>query len=251
VNKEQGVRMKQLAIGVAILIIFITVISTNSKPVEKLSYKEAAIQASQIMELMMKQTGAKYSETQYEFVINKPHEALERLNHFSFLPEGDQIMDSTSYDDFVNAMAFRESSNDWTVVNQLGYIGLFQFGRLALADIDMEINPEDFKKDPSIFSRDQQLDAFNEWTQVLYRYTRNHINRYEGRTINGIEVTTSGIIAGAHLVGHGGVKTWLDSNGTTDVKDGNGVCVSEYMEQFAGYDIKDSVSPETIVLAMN
>jgi len=61
----------------------------------------------------------------------------------------------------------------------------------------------------------------------------------------------SGIIAGAHLVGHGGVKTWLDSNGTTDVKDGNGVCVSEYMEQFAGYDIKDSVSPETIVLAMN
>ena len=56
-----------------------------------------------------------------------------------------------------------------------------------------------------------------------------------GTTISGINVTKSGLIAGAHLVGVGGVLRWVRSQGTDDPFDGNQTLVSDYVQEFAPF----------------
>ena len=65
------------------------------------------------------------------------------------------------------------------------------------------------------------------------------LTKYIGKTVNGTHITESGLLAGAHLVGPGGVKRFLTSNGRDDVKDANGTPVSSYIKKFAGYDISE------------
>jgi hypothetical protein len=238
--------MKHFAIIVAITLIALgyKVISVDAK---QLSYDK--YEAYKIMTLLIGDSSI--SNSKYDLILNNPNLSLNELQKTIF-PKDTPIplpVKETDYIKFTNAVALRESSNDWTVVSKLGYIGLFQFGRLALADCDLVVNVKAFKKDPSIFNKEMQIQTFEEWTKVLYRYTRRHIKRYDGKTINGIKVTTSGIIAGAHLVGHGGVKNWLDSNGTVPVLDGNGICVSEYIKEFSGYDIKDTIQPKKKIVS--
>ena len=68
-------------------------------------------------------------------------------------------------------------------------------------------------------------------------YLRNFIPKYNHKIIHGIEVTKSGMVGAAHLVGQGNVKKWLRSNGSIIPKDGNGVSVEDYMKTFSGYQI--------------
>jgi len=65
------------------------------------------------------------------------------------------------------------------------------------------------------------------------------IKYYNGKYVNGVYVTKAGILAGAHLVGTGGVLTFFRPD-KYDYKtvDGNGVHVSTYMTKFAGYDLR-------------
>jgi hypothetical protein len=60
---------------------------------------------------------------------------------------------------------------------------------------------------------------------------------YLGDTINGIPVTKSGLLAGAHLGGAFGVMLWLDSGGKTNKKDLFGTTIQDYIEKFQGYNI--------------
>jgi hypothetical protein len=55
-----------------------------------------------------------------------------------------------------------------------------------------------------------------------------------GKTINGIEITLSGLVAGAHLKGLGGVKQFLQGK---DNEDALGTKISEYIKKFGGYDL--------------
>ena len=76
-----------------------------------------------------------------------------------------------------------------------------------------------------------------------WQYLENlNLTQYVGKTIKGIHITQSGLLAGAHLVGPGGVKDFLHSNGKNDVKDANGTPVSSYIKKFGGYDIKEITS---------
>ena len=85
--------------------------------------------------------------------------------------------------------------------------------------------------------------AAKEWVALLCKRMKTYgLDAYIGKTINGIEITDSGIIAGAHLKGFGndknpGVKHFLKSDGKTDPTDGLGTPVSEYVEKFGGYDV--------------
>jgi outer membrane receptor for Fe3+-dicitrate len=63
-----------------------------------------------------------------------------------------------------------------------------------------------------------------------------YIDTFDGKTINGMLITESGILAAAHLGGQGSVKRFF-KNGRV-FRDGNGTKITSYMKKFSGYDIQ-------------
>ena len=64
-----------------------------------------------------------------------------------------------------------------------------------------------------------------------------------GSTINGIPITESGLLSGAHLVGHGETAKYINSNGKYIPMDQNKVSIEEYIKKFGGYDISEITDP--------
>jgi Ca2+-binding RTX toxin-like protein len=58
------------------------------------------------------------------------------------------------------------------------------------------------------------------------------LRQYDGHVINGVDLTTSGLIAGAHLVGVWNLQSYLQSGGAVDPVDPNGEPVSDYIRRF-------------------
>lgn len=135
-----------------------------------------------------------------------------------------------SFVGFKEALAFKESRGNYFVVNTLGYLGKYQFGRGTLKLIGIN-NPALFLKTPEL-----QEKAFIANTQRNKWILRRDIKNYVGKTINGILVTESGILAAAHLAGPGSVKTYLRSYGIDSFEDGFGTSIEYYMKRFSGYD---------------
>ena len=140
---------------------------------------------------------------------------------------------------FLNALAQRESTDDWRSVNQFGYIGKYQFGKQALEDLglDDKIDSHKFKLNPAIFPIHAQDKAMIELLVKNKEYLGDHIANFEGKIVAGVRVTKSGLLAGSHLVGANAVKQFLDSNGRFIPKDGNDVPVTEYIKKFGGYNL--------------
>jgi hypothetical protein len=139
---------------------------------------------------------------------------------------------------FLNAIAKSESSKP-TDINQFGYIGKYQFGKMALIDLklDTKIDADKFRKNPKIFSEKAQDRAMVKLLKINKQYLGDYIKKYEGKVISGVKITKSGLLAGSHLVGASDVKKFLDSNGTIIPKDGNNVPVTHYIKKFGGYQI--------------
>jgi hypothetical protein len=85
-----------------------------------------------------------------------------------------------------------------------------------------------------------QNDAVRKYHRKLWSYIDPSVRAEVGQVIGGIKLTNSGLLAGAHLRGHGGVKRFVESGGSVDDKDEIGTPCSEYIKQFAGYNV-DSV----------
>ena len=64
-------------------------------------------------------------------------------------------------------------------------------------------------------------------------------HQYLGLIINGIPITPSGLLAGAHLKGAGSVIQYLKSGGKNVQKDGFGTSIESYIKQFANYDVSE------------
>lgn len=180
---------------------------------------------------------------------------------------------------FICAVSRMESSSDLSLPltapvnirssqnkNSLGYIGFFEFGEAALIDLgyykhwkDNSDKTEendwtgswtghngvnslsDFLKSPA-----KQVQIIGEWIDLLCKRLRNRsFNEYYGKIINGIEITESGAIAGAHLVGDGGLGSFLGISGfkgNYKEVDGNNVHISKYIEMFNHYDLESCCS---------
>jgi len=65
---------------------------------------------------------------------------------------------------------------------------------------------------------------------------RNDIKRFNGKYVNGVLVTESGILAAAHLAGPGNVKKYLRSFGEVEFNDAFGTSLRYYLKKFSGYD---------------
>lgn len=137
---------------------------------------------------------------------------------------------------FKEAVAFKESQGRYKVVNTLGYLGKYQFGRTTLERFGI-YDTQAFLNSPEL-----QEKAFIAYCKVNKWILRKDIKRSVGKTINGIKITESGILAAAHLGGAGNVKKFLRSNGAIGFEDAYGASVSLYLKKFAGYNVSNIVA---------
>ena len=134
-------------------------------------------------------------------------------------------------DNFLDAIGFRESGNRYDITNQWGYMGKYQFGKSTLKGLGFRVSKNEFLSNPQLQEEAMMaLLLHNKEKLQLY------IDTFDGKTINGMLVTESGILAAAHLGGQGSVKRYF-KNGKV-FKDGNGTKITSYMNKFSGYDIK-------------
>jgi hypothetical protein len=132
---------------------------------------------------------------------------------------------------FKEALAFKESQGKYTVVNTLGYLGKYQFGRTTLQRFKI-YNTQAFLRNPEL-----QEKAFVALCKVNKWILRKDIKRSVGKTINGVKITESGILAAAHLSGAGNVKKFLRSNGADGFSDAYGSTIQSYLKKFSGYNV--------------
>ena len=153
------------------------------------------------------------------------------------LPESESFSQSfnipfvgNSFNGFKEAVAFKESQGKYHVVNTLGYLGKYQFGKSTLKRFRI-YNTQLFLNTPKL-----QEDAFIALCSVNKWILRKDIRRSVGNNINGIHITESGILAAAHLAGAGNVKKYLRSNGINRFKDAYGSSIQHYLKQFSGFN---------------
>tara|TARA_A100000172_G_scaffold79023_1_gene65348 strand:+ start:1776 stop:2369 length:594 start_codon:yes stop_codon:yes gene_type:complete len=135
-----------------------------------------------------------------------------------------------SQNEFLDAIGHRESSNRYDIVNKYGYMGKYQFGPKTLRWLGYNLSKEEFLSNPSI-----QEEAMIKLMKKNKKSLSRHIEKYDGKTIHGVFITESGLIAAAHLVGAGGVRKFL-RNGRVS-KDGFGTTTVDYILKFNGYKL--------------
>lgn len=136
-----------------------------------------------------------------------------------------------TYAGFKQAMAYRESRGMIHLVNPYGYMGKYQFGRSTLRTVGIY----DFQE--FLRNAEWQDKAFRALLEKNKWELRKEIERYNGKVINGVAITESGLLAAAHLAGAGSVKKYLRSNGSNGFKDGFGTSLRSYIKLFKGYDV--------------
>ncbi|WP_147278503.1 hypothetical protein [Marinirhabdus gelatinilytica] len=183
--------------------------------------KEVELNSSSIF---ISETVGEPTYVPYEFEVN--------MN-----PEMDVPFLGKSYLGFTNDLGFSESSGNYKAVNRLGYVGKYQFGWSALKWVGVN-SKRMFLNNP-----DLQEEAFSTLISLNKWVLKDHIAKYRGQHIGGIQVTESGLIAAAHLGGAGNVIKFLESNGENVFADANNVPITKYMKRFGGYDLS-SIAPD-------
>lgn len=141
-----------------------------------------------------------------------------------------------AYIGFKEALAYRESRGNYFAVNPYGYIGKYQFGKLALKHYGVD-DVESFLNSP-----EQQEQLFRISLQCNKWNLRREIKKYAGKKINGVTITESGILAAAHLAGVHSVKEYFKCAGNYFFADANGITLQNYMNYFEGYDLEEIVA---------
>ena len=139
---------------------------------------------------------------------------------------------------FKEAIAFKESQGKYATINTLGYLGKYQFGSTTLQRFNI-YNTQEFLGNPEL-----QEKAFVALCKVNKWILRKDIKRSVGKTINGIKITESGILAAAHLSGAGNVKKFLRSNGSQRFSDAYGASIQSYLKKFGGYNVSNIIADQ-------
>ena len=151
------------------------------------------------------------------------------------------------YQDFLQTLAYRESSNNYSKVSASGtFLGRYQMGPEALKDIGFIDDKENWTSlanahgvtDENTFlsNHDAQDYAIKEYHKKLWTYIK-HFDLVDkiGDIYQEVTITDSGLIAATHLIGIGKIIPAINNN--TDVTDGNGTHASDYMRNMANYDM--------------
>ena len=148
-----------------------------------------------------------------------------------------------NFEDFREDLGHRESTNNYQCVNEWGFMGRWQFGKPRLWDLGISIDGwhpkgkspvqsgktimsvDSFLKDSTLQDKIFRLHVVKHLKYIRRKY-KQHIPKY----------SESGLVAGVHLKGFGGLDDFLDGD---DNVDGLGTKISEYISKFAGYDLSD------------
>ncbi|WP_162127339.1 peptidoglycan-binding protein LysM [Flavobacterium phycosphaerae] len=131
---------------------------------------------------------------------------------------------------YKEAIAHKESQGKYRKINTLGYLGKYQFGMETLKSIGIN-DSTSFINNPKL-----QEKAFVALLSKNKYELRYYINYFEGKVVDGVKITESGILAAAHLGGSGSVKRFLNSNGEKQCKDDYGTSVRTYLRDFGGFE---------------
>ena len=98
-----------------------------------------------------------------------------------------------------------------------------------------------YNKDDFLSNEEIQEYAVREYTKENWKLVKHFkLHRYIGKTKDGITITHSGILAGTHLVGIGGLKKYLEKDIMS--KDGNGVQITAYLDDLSGYAAPSNIN---------
>ncbi|WP_132793986.1 peptidoglycan-binding protein LysM [Tenacibaculum skagerrakense] len=162
---------------------------------------------------------------------DKKGKLSEKTKPINYTTTEDLLILEKDFIGFKEALAFKESQGKYRVVNTLGYLGKYQFGKSTLRRFKI-YDTQKFLKNPELQER-----AFTALCKVNKWILRRDISRFVGKRIKGIVITESGILAAAHLAGAGNVKKFLRSYGKFQFRDSYGTSIESYLKKFAGYDV--------------
>jgi len=129
-----------------------------------------------------------------------------------------------------------ESGGNFGAANSEGYMGRSQFGQARLDDWSQaigtpRITPEQFRKNPAL---QKEIEKWH-FQDINDFIDKNDLeSKYAGKTIGGVKMSRSGMIAMAHLGGSGGMKKFLDTGGKYNPTDSNGTSLSGYARTHGG-----------------
>lgn len=161
---------------------------------------------------------------------------------------------TTPFEDFLEALGFRESSGRYDNDKNPDYHGKYQMGKLALAEAGYyNLKTKSFTGKNGIKSKQDFLKSPGAQEDAIRTYQKSQWKqiqscggeKYIGQKINGIEITPSGLLAGAHLVGPKNACQYLKNKGKSIPKDGNGTSIEEYLKKFSQYDISEVTGNKT------
>lgn len=132
-----------------------------------------------------------------------------------------------------------EGSGDYGTNTGNGYYGVYQMGKGALIDVGYMRGDGSWTGKNGVNSLQAFLSNPTAQDAAFLEYGERNLNylgswqQYVGQTVGGVPVTRGGLIAGAHLVGAGGLKDWLISGGSCSGRavDGNGTCAGTYVSE--------------------
>lgn len=155
------------------------------------------------------------------------------------------------FEKFALALRKRESSDNYKIVNAFGYMGAYQFGMARLYDLGYTKRKPGttgysnrvfewktgYSKEYFLNNLEFQDKIFKQHVINLIRQIKSRFTEYIGKSHNGLEITLSGLVAGAHLGGIGGVNNFLRRNHNSS--DQFGTSLSDYIKKFRGYNLEN------------
>ena len=105
---------------------------------------------------------------------------------------------------FMKRLGKAEGLGSYTAVSKTGYLGLYQFHPKTLRALGFTMSADEFLANPQL-----QDSAMVAYMKSNARELRGVIRKYAGTTYNGVYITKAGILAGAHLVGTGGMLAFF------------------------------------------
>lgn len=155
---------------------------------------------------------------------------------------------------FLVALKMMESGGDYQSVNSLNFLGAYQFGEAALTDLGfVRYDGDAFDNNYGggwtgkygitsaaqfLGSRRAQDRAMDEWLPMMWSYIELHgVDDYAWRDVGGEQLTPSGMLAAAHLLGAQALGDYARSDGKADLRDPYGTPISQYIRRLNGYAV--------------
>ncbi len=183
------------------------------------------------------------------------------------------VLTDPMYEKYRNEVKRTESGNDYSAVNQFGYMGAYQMGKAALIDAGYVVNDGNLSnkseyvwtekakkegvttKEGFLANQKLQDEAFDTYTKMqaegIVRVSNGNNAKYSGALdLLCSEVSAGsrsggvdfwGILKGSHLLGVGGAVEAFKSGTTSTSVDGNGHSVANYM--LDGASLKNDCIP--------